>query len=1020
MTSPKMHFHKKIIPAVVAACAVGGMSAQALAQQNDGMLLEEVVVTGVRSAQETAVNVKRDADSIVDAISAEDIGKLPDVTITDSLQRISGVQVRRTAGEGGSLNIRGLAQVQTTLNGESYLGANSITSVQPNFSDIPSQLFSGTTVIKSQTAENHPGGISGVVDLQTYRPLDSGFDQGWTLSGAVQGTRGTETEKNDPSLNFLANWRNDRMGFMLSFAHQKSNLANTYSGMNGDGGWTGFANESYTGGNYGWVSEDTQLGGMGDRINGEGIDVNGNGTVGDSFWAYQGHAAFNRASERERNGVNAAFQVDLGNGFELVTEAFYTKMEDYDRQMGVAFTDKWNRWDWAYPSVSTPKGVNVSGGELHTVQEFTGNGMRLKSYSDVAATEAESQNFNIELNYDNGGPFIGSARFVHGSAEQEQLNSYMDIDAANGSQWGVECQLYPAGTAGEQGDCADGRLQTNPNGYQGFPVLTVNYEGSNPHWSGWDNNANLDRDGQAQAGIPARSLQSYLDDVNSYSVGAFASENNFLREGDLNVARFDGSYELNVGVLDSIDFGIRYSERSVDNFEFDLMSPSNGCDVKWKATDVVLNGGDIEGACTAGEGGEFYTAGNPTPLSSLDPVLVTDYGSATGIPAVWTVNPESMDDVESYHNGLYPGTYRAINPGRSYGVDLDELSTYAKANFSYGIMSGNLGLRVVETDLTVDQYQVGNPQPYGAANESLGTRQIERSYSDVLPSLNVRFDLTDDLTLRAAFAETMAPLDLAQWGSGLSPNYAIDGEPGSPTYQQFIVTGGNSDGNPDLDPWRARNYDLSLEYYLGPASALSAGLFYIDVDSFIESGSVMMELPDQDGVVRRSVSVSTSTQGEGGELKGVELSAKLAFGDFWYDSVLENFGTDVNYTYSPSESGNLDLNGGDLPFQDNSEHVFNLVGWYEAGPFQARVAYNYRSERVAGYNQTWGNGALWQEATGYVDLSASYDINDAVSVFFNASNITEEKEQYYLEYEDQFAWQYEYEARYTLGVRATF
>lgn len=1018
MSSRTKSFQKRFLPAVMAAGAAGSLAAPTLAQ-DDMQMLEEVIVTGVRSAQETAVNVKRDSDSIVDAISAEDIGKLPDVTITDSLQRISGVQVRRNAGEGGSLNIRGLGQVSTTLNGESYLGANSITTVQPDYSDIPSQLFSGTQVIKSQTAANHPGGISGVVNLETYRPLDSGFDDGWTLSGAAQVGRGKETGETDPSVNLLANWRTDTVGFLVSFAHQTSNLANTYSGMNGDAGWTGFASEG-AGAQYSWVSADTQLGGMGDRVTADGVDVNDNGVVGDTFWAYQGHSAFNRASERERDGLNAAFQADLGNGFELVAEAFYTKMEDYDRQMGVAFSDKWNRWGWAYPSISTPKGVEMSGGELHTVQEFTGNGMRLKSYSDVGVTEAESQNFNLELNYDNGGAFTGSARLVSGSAEQEQLNSYMDIDLANGSQWGVDCQLYPAGTAGEQGDCAEGRLQTNPNGYQGWPVLTVNYQGDNPHWSGWDNNANLNRDGQPQAGIASRSLQSYVDDVNSYSLGAFASENNFLREGDVDVVRFDGSYEIARGMLDSVDFGVRYSQRSVDNFEFDLLSPVGGCDVKWKATDVVLNGGGIEGACTYGEGGEYYTAGVPTPISGLDPIQVSDFGSATGIPPVWTVNPEYMDDVEGVHNQLYPGTRRAINPGRSYGVDLDEMSTYIKANFSRGIMSGNVGVRVVETDLTVDQNQVGSPQPYGAANEFLGQVSTERSYSDVLPSLNLRFDLTDEWVLRAAATKTMAPLDLAQWGAGLAPNYAIDGEASSDTYQQFIVIGGNSDGNPELDPWRADNYDLSLEYYLGPASALSAGLFYIDVESFIESGSVQMALPDQDGVVRREVEVSTSVQGSGGELKGLELSAKLAFGDFLYDSVLEDFGADVNYTYSPSESGNQDLNGGDLPFQDNSEHVFNLVGWYESGPFQARVAYNYRSERVAGYNQTWGNGALWQEATGYVDLSASYDINDAVNVFFNASNITDEKEQYYLEFEDQFAWQYEYEARYSLGVRATF
>lgn len=1009
-------FHKRLLASCVSAAVLAGLTGQVHAQ--GGVVTEEVVVTGVRSAQETAVSIKRDADTIVDAISAQDIGKLPDVTITDSLQRISGVQIRRDAGEGGSVNIRGMGQVLTMLNGESYLGANAITSVQPNYSDIPSQLFSGATVIKSQSAANHPGGISGAVDLQTYRPLSSGFDEGFTFSGAAQLSQGQETGKTDPSVNFLVNWRDERMGFMVSFAHQTSNLANFYSGMNGDSGWTGLPAESWA---YDWVEEDTQLGDMGERMGEDGaVDVNNNDSFGDSFWAYQGHSAFNRQTERQRTGINAAFQMDVGNGLELVAEVFHTQMEDYDRKMGLSHTDKWNRWGWFYPSEHRNTGVQVDGATLHTVQEYTGNGMRVKSFSEVFAREAESTNVNLELNYDNGGPFTGSLRYVHGTAELERLNSYMDLDLAAGNQWGVQCQAYPPGTAGEQGQCPDGQLQTNPGGYQGFPVLTVNYAGRNPHWSGFDNNANLTRNGQPIEGVAERSLNDYMANVNAYALGALASENNYLREGQLDVGRFDGNYALRMAWLDSVDFGIRYSARSVDNFEFDLLSPIGGCDVKWKATDVVLNGGDIDGACTYGDGETYYTAGVPTPLADLDPIQVSNYGSATGIPAAWVVDPRSMDNVEAYHEGLYPGTERAINPGRSYSVDLDELSTYVKANFSHGQLSGNLGLRLVNTDLTITQNQVGEPQPYGAANESISEFVTERSYSDVLPSLNLRFELTDELVLRAAANKTMAPLDLNQWGAGLAPSYAIDGEADSDTYNQFIVISATADGNPELDPWRANNYDLSLEYYLGAASALSAGLFYIDIDSFIESGSISMELPDQDGVVRRSVNVSTSVQGSGGVLKGLELGAKLAFGDFFSDSPLEYFGTDINYTYSPSESGNQDLTGNELPFQDNSEHVFNLVGWYEAGPWQARLAYNYRSERVAGYNVTWGHGTLWQKPTGYLDFSAAYDITDNVSVFVNASNLTNEREEYYLEYEDQFAYQFEYEARYTLGVRATF
>lgn len=1003
--------------------------------------VEEVVVTGIRSAQQTAVNIKRDATSIVDAISAEDIGKLPDVTITDSLQRVGGVQIRRSAGEGASLNVRGMEQVLSELNGESYLGANSITEVQPDYTDIPSQLFSGAEISKSQTASQQPGGISGVVNLKTYRPFT--FDEGLTLSGAIEASRGSESGETDPALNGVINWRTETMGFMVALSHQQANLANYYAGLAGggeDAGWTGFASEDWA---YDWANETTMIGehNVGAQLHRmsepcfapeegaapedveaarNGVDFNGNQSLCDTYWSYQGHAAYNRFSERERNGVNLAFQAQLDGGFEVIAEAFLTDMEDYDRVMGVAHADKWQRWGWFVPSQYTAKDALGDNRNLHSVQEYTGNGRRFKSYSSVRAQKADSQNINLELNYDNEGALTGSARVVHGEAKMERLNSYMDIDLANGSQWGVQCQNYPAGTQGTQGICADGQLQTNPGGYGGFPVLTVNYQGSNPLWSGFDNNANLDIHGAPVAGSTERSLGSYISDIDSYAVGALASENNFLREGALTVIRLDGNFEFDDNeFLQSVDFGIRHSARSVDNFEFDLLSPIAGCDVKWKATDVDLNGGNIEGACTAGDGTDFYTAGLPTPIANLSPVQVSDFGSVSGIPAAWVVDPASMDNVEAYHENLYPGTSRAINPGRSYEVDLDELSYFVQANFATGVMSGNFGARAVMTDLAVLRNEVGAPRPYGAANADAGDVETERSFFDLLPALNLRFDLRDNLVARTSVTKTMAPLDLQRWGAGLAPSYTIDSTVGSETEGQFIVAGANADGNPELDPWRATNFDMSLEYYLGSASAFNLGWFYIDIESFIESGTVEMALPDQDGVVRRAVNVSTSVQGEGGNLQGIELGSRLAFSDIT-DGPLSAFGTDVNYTYSPSSSGNRSASGESLPFQDNSEHVLNVIGWYESGPLQARLAYNYRSERVVAFNQTWGVGTLWQKPTHYLDASVSYDILEDVSVFFNASNITSEKEEYYLEWKDQFAWQSEYEARFTLGVRATF
>ena len=113
-----------------------------------------IVITGIRASQAKSIDLKREADAFVDAITAEDIGKLPDVTIVDSLQRISGVQIQRSAGEGATLNIRGLPQVVTLLNGEQYLSPANLGNAQPNLNDIPAQLLSGVVVFKSQDVRN--------------------------------------------------------------------------------------------------------------------------------------------------------------------------------------------------------------------------------------------------------------------------------------------------------------------------------------------------------------------------------------------------------------------------------------------------------------------------------------------------------------------------------------------------------------------------------------------------------------------------------------------------------------------------------------------------------------------------------------------------------------------------------------------------------------------------------------------------------------------------------------------------
>ena len=159
--------------------------------------VEEIIVKGVRASQAKAIDIKRNNVNVVDSIVAEDIGKLPDATITDSLQRVTGVQIKREANEGTSLNVRGMPQVLTTLNGEQFLSPWNITDVGANYGDIPAGMIGGVDVYKSQSANTLAGGIAGVVDLKTIKPL--ALKEGFTGNVKLEASQGSRSKKEIPA-----------------------------------------------------------------------------------------------------------------------------------------------------------------------------------------------------------------------------------------------------------------------------------------------------------------------------------------------------------------------------------------------------------------------------------------------------------------------------------------------------------------------------------------------------------------------------------------------------------------------------------------------------------------------------------------------------------------------------------------------------------------------------------------------------------------------------------------------------
>lgn len=974
--------------------------------------IEEVVVQGVRAAQESAINTKRDAVSVVDGISAEDIGKLPDVTISDSLQRIPGVQVTRTAGEGGPVQIRGLGNVGTSLNGETFLSATTIDQSAADFGDLPSTLFSGADIYKSPLATNTATGISGTVNLKTRRPFD--MDAGWTFAATGEVDQGSISKENDPTFTGLLNWNNENVGFLVAVATTEKNLASDFNGYfdTSENGGIGATNNSHTWG-------ETPLGNPNIR-----------------HIVPQGFAAFHKAEERHRDGLNASFQADLGEGFELVADYFYSDQERWNRRAGFSHNNRWQTFaGYAEATAYGDDSFTYEGNEWRSVTAFSAQPYRLQSFAQTNYNHEKSQNYNVELNYDNGGALTGQVRMTRADANAAMRHGYGEGDMLSidsGSIVTGPGGLIPASqcdtsrgdiVVGASGGCF---AAYSPGGIESRFRIGYDVAGDHPTFSGFDQMVN--------GGKGMRTVAQYMADVDSYHIGAFSSENNTDRDATLDTFSTRWNYKFeDQPFLSSVDFGTRNSSRAVDSSQFSYFGKLNGgCAAQWKAVDQfagsasacdpsMAQGELVTGVDQNGTAynNQFvnYTLLKPTRLDEHNnAVWVDDFGGVKGIPGVWVIDPRTFDNTLAFQEKVFGPQAKINNPGQSFGVELEEFSYFLQANLEYGIVSGNVGMKVIETDLTIVANEVGAQLPHSGTNVDTGDVVTKRSYTDYLPSLNLVADVAEDVKLRFAYGESMMPLNLLQWGGGKSVGRVFNND-----CNCMRVANGSLSGNPQLDPIRSENFDLSAEWYLGNASMLSAGLFKIEIESFIEDGTVMVDEPDSDGVRRGPWQFNALVQGKGGEVQGLELAAKLAMSDITDAPVLSNMGFDVNYTKSDSSQERKGFNNEELPFVNNSKDTYNLVAWYENEVISARVAYNFRSPRLmtAG-NPATAQQSLYQDDYGQMDVNLTYNVNDQWSVYLNGSNVLEEIQQTYVEFEDQKAFQNIYEARWALGARFKF
>lgn len=1060
MIKPKGIAPRKKVLALAIGCALYG--GHALAQEPaaataSGEQVEEVIVKGVRASQAKAIDIKRNSAVVVDSIVAEDIGKLPDMTITDSLQRVTGVQIKREANEGTSLNIRGMPQVLTTLNGEQFLSPWNITDVGANYSDVPASMIRGVDVFKSQGANVIAGGISGVVDLKTIRPMS--LEDGFTANLKIEASQGSRSDKEiksdgtlgdrspDDNITLFTGYKGDRFGVTLG----------------------GYSSTSY---NANYQMNQSQAFGFLDQRNGTPIDpsdINGNGDlVNDWYLVPTTYGVESSFMEREREGGSASIEVELTDNFTLRGDVFYTKMEQFDRYVRASFDGENTPWgyqvngdlrapDNAYGdgyadlapevqykdlglnnvilpgSIFSPVGTFTYLDDNGTAQTRNLHALQVAEILSPAFTSTSGNrinrtgaiNSNIQLDYDNQDNIKASVRYIYAEAEKESRTASL-MQGTPAWHW-------------VDADGINGKDKITP--YR----VTVDYRGDFPSFA-------YDAD------------LSNSDNLTYYQAMADGNDT----EATLNVLRADLNYSLNRGILASVDTGLRYGVRDADYTKFYYVTPTeryddsqriplnkrnqlySGNQVWQRYPDFRTFDYNLENQALRDAG--LYDNG----FRADDPLIVpfTDFGPFKGFEnGVAAVNPAAWDNPLDFMNRLYPGTKTVNDPAYAYKVEEASTEGYVQLNLDdpegvFGIpYSGNLGLHVLRTDRTVDRNKIPEVLDIYNSIGAVDYQQLafvydvetnERSFTQYLPSINLNFFPHDDVIVRFGAAKTTSRNNLENVGAGLSlwlsqcPKTDENGNrvmfvngSGQLEGENVTCTGGGSDqGNIDIKPWEANVYNLSSEWYFNENAILGMGLFMIDVSTAVQSFQERRSFVDADGIDRGNTgNVWVSDNVTGSDLYGVELGYKQPF--TFLPGFLSATGIEFNYTYSDSDSGDVDLYGDSLPLQSNSKHQSNMILWYDKDGLNVRLAYNWKSEEYegrAGLNTSGQpiNLGNWVEPTGYLDLSVNYWLNDHLSFSLSGTNLTEESKKSYAQFDEQVQSIWVQERRYTAGITFTY
>lgn len=406
---------------------------------------------------------------------------------------------------------------------------------------------------------------------------------------------------------------------------------------------------------------------------------------------------------------------------------------------------------------------------------------------------------------------------------------------------------------------------------------------------------------------------------------------------------------------------------------------------------------------------------------------------ASGNTSQWVVpDVSTATGVLDLTNYAAYGVSTANDPGNNFSVDEDDTGGYVQFEFNTDLGSiplrGNVGVRYVETK----QVTTG----YARDPSGLTLLEVENTYNNTLPSLNLVAEITDEFLIRFGAAKAMTRAALGQLNPGTS--LSISGN------NKTVTT-----GNPFLEPFEADTYDLSFEWYFANESLLSLAVFYKDIGSFVQTiratgnfSENPFGIPDSAAVAQCDTSISTfdpnnpadvtacladwgfnvPTNTPGGDLRGFEIAYQQPFS--FLPGFLSDFGVLLNYTYVDSEVAYLNTDGvvvAEETLAGLSKNSANATLYYDNGIFSARVSAAYRDEYLTTVPGRNLNDVEGTADTLNVDFSSSWAITDSLDVSLEALNLTDEFEDQWVDSVGDRSSYYHHTGRqYFLGARYKF